>query len=128
MPTAEIRPRARILVTDDEETVRTFVVLTLEREGYEIETASTETEALRALERGLYDVVLLDLNLPGTGGMEVLSAGRALQTDAQFVMLTGEIGAETAVEAMKLGAFDYICKPVGVEELAMTISRALRDA
>jgi two-component system NtrC family response regulator/two-component system response regulator HydG len=127
MPTAEIQPRARILVTDDEESVRRFVVFALEREGYEIETATTGTEALKALERGLFDVVLLDLNLPGAGGMEVLSAGRALQTDAQFVMLTGEVGAETAVEAMKLGAFDYICKPVGVDELAVTISRALRD-
>jgi two-component system NtrC family response regulator/two-component system response regulator HydG len=127
MSIPESLPRPRILVTEDEESVRKFLVLALEREGYAIETAENGTDALRALERGLYDVVLLDLNLPDMSGMDVLSAGRALQTDAQFVMVTGESGADTAVEAMKLGAFDYICKPVGVAGLALTVSRALRD-
>ena len=128
MVTSEQPPVARILVTEDEDTVRNFIVLALEREGYAIETASSGTEAMRMLERGLFDVVLLDLNLPGMSGMEVLSAGRSLQTDAQFIMVTGESGADTAVAAMKLGAFDYVTKPVGLEGLAMTVSRALRDS
>jgi two-component system NtrC family response regulator/two-component system response regulator HydG len=128
MVTSEQLPAARILVTEDEDTVRNFIVLALERDGYAIETASSGTEAMRMLERGLFDVVLLDLNLPGMSGMEVLSAGRSLQTDAQFIMVTGESGADTAVEAMKLGAFDYVTKPVGLEGLAMTVSRALRDS
>jgi DNA-binding NtrC family response regulator len=128
MSTVDQLPRPRILVTEDEESVRNFVVIALEREGYEVETASSGTAALQALERGLFDVVLLDLNLPGINGMEVLSSGRALQTDAQFIMVTGESGADTAVEAMKLGAFDYVTKPVGLEGLSLTVARALRDS
>ena len=65
MVTSEQLPAARILVTEDEDTVRNFIVLALERDGYAIETASSGTEAMRMLERGLFDVVLLDLNLPG---------------------------------------------------------------
>jgi DNA-binding NtrC family response regulator len=71
--------------------------------------------------------VLLDLNLPGMHGMNVLSAAPALQTDAQFIVMTAFGSVDNAVEAMKLGAFDYVNKPFRTEELLLTLERALRD-
>ncbi|HYJ78777.1 MAG TPA: sigma-54 dependent transcriptional regulator [Longimicrobiaceae bacterium] len=118
---------ARVLVVEDQALVRDLIVQVLREEGHAVETAETGEEALRRLERELYDVVLLDLALPGIGGMEVLSAARSLQTDAQFVMMTGHGSVASAVEAVRLGAFDYLAKPVEVDELALAVERALRE-
>jgi DNA-binding NtrC family response regulator len=118
---------ARVLVVEDQPPVRDLLVEVMRQEGYQAETAGSGEDALRALDRGLYDLVLLDINLPGIGGMDVLQAARALQMDAEFVMLTGYGSVESAVEAMRLGAFDYLAKPVDVDELALTAARALRE-
>lgn len=120
-------PCARILLTEDDESARRFVVVALERAGYSVEVAVTGMKALEALDRELFDLVLLDVNLPDVGGLDVLAAGRSLQTDSHFIMVTGDDGADTAVEAMKLGAFDYITKPVGADVLLLTVEKALRD-
>ncbi|HET8656129.1 MAG TPA: response regulator, partial [Longimicrobiaceae bacterium] len=104
-----------MLVTEDDESVYRFIVAVLERDGCVVEVAQSGPEALKALERELFDIVLLDVNLPGIGGLDVLAVGRTLQTDAEFVMVTGDGSIGTAVEAMKLGAFDYISKPIGVD-------------
>jgi DNA-binding NtrC family response regulator len=119
---------ARVLVVEDQDIVLGLVLQVLREEGYAAEAATSGEEALRLLDRELYDLVLLDLNLPGISGMEVLSAGRALQTDAQFVMMTGHGSVASAVEAMRLGAFDYLSKPVDVDELALVAERALAEA
>jgi DNA-binding NtrC family response regulator len=118
---------ARVLVVEDQPPVRDLLVEVMRQEGYGTETAASGEDALRALDRGLYDLVLLDINLPGISGMDVLQAARALQTDAEFVMLTGYGSVESAVEAMRLGAFDYLSKPVDVDELALCAARALRE-
>jgi DNA-binding NtrC family response regulator len=118
---------ARVLVVEDQPPVRDLLVEVMRQEGYATDSAASGEEALRALDRGVYDLVLLDINLPGIGGMEVLQAARALQMDAEFVMLTGYGSVESAVEAMRLGAFDYLAKPVDVDELALTAGRALRE-
>lgn len=120
--------RPRILVVEDEELIRDLVTTELEEAGHLVDAVSSGEEALRALEARLYDVVLLDLNLPGMYGMNVLSAAPALQTDAQFVVMTAFGSVDTAVEAMKLGAWDYINKPFRTEELLLTISRALEES
>src|SRR5690606_21561703 len=109
--------RARVLLTEDDESARRFVLYVLEHAGYSVEVAVTGMDGLKALDRELFDVVLLDVNLPDVGGLDVLAAGRSLQTDSQFIMVTGDDAADTAVEAMKLGAFDYITKPVGADVL-----------
>jgi two-component system, NtrC family, response regulator HydG len=119
--------RGRILVVEDEEIVRELLIGMLREEGYEVDGIATGEEALRALDRELYDLVLLDLNLPGMHGMSVLSAAPALQTDAQFIVMTAFGSVDNAVEAMKLGAFDYINKPFRTEELLLTLQRALND-
>ena len=108
-------PAARVLVVEDQAPVRGLVVEVMRDEGHAVDAVETGEEALRRLERELYDVVLLDLALPGIGGMEVLSAARTLQTDAQFVMMTGHGSVASAVEAVRLGAFDYLSKPVDVD-------------
>ncbi len=75
----------------------------------------------------LYDAVLLDVNLPGMSGLTVLAASAALQTDAQFIIMTAFGSVDSAVEAMKLGAFDYVTKPFRSDELLLTLDRALRE-
>jgi DNA-binding NtrC family response regulator len=119
---------ARLLVVEDQAIVRDLVVQVLREEGHEVEAVGTGEDGLRRMERELYDLVLLDLALPGIGGMEVLAAARTLQTDAQFVMMTGHGSVASAVEALRLGAFDYLSKPVDVDELALVVQRALREA
>ncbi len=120
-------PAARVLVVEDQALVRDLVVQVLREEGHAVDAVETGEEALRRLEGELYDVALLDLALPGIGGMEVLAAARTLQTDAQFVMMTGHGSVASAVEAVRLGAFDYLSKPVDVDELALVVERALRE-
>jgi DNA-binding NtrC family response regulator len=117
----------RVLVVEDEEIVRQLLTGLLREEGYSVDAVPTGEEALRALDRELYDLVLLDLNLPGMHGMNVLSAAPALQTDAEFIVMTAFGSVDNAVEAMKLGAFDYVNKPFRTEELLLTMERALHQ-
>ena len=121
------RPAARILVVDDEAAIRGLLQSILEEEGYAVTCAARGDEALQLLDRALYDLVLLDCNLPGVNGLGVLSAVRSLQPDAQAIMMTGYGSVDSAVEAMKLGAFDYVGKPFHVVALLGCIDRALRD-
>jgi two-component system response regulator HydG len=118
---------ARMLVVEDQDTVRDLLVAVLRAEGYEVETASSGEDALGVLERESFGLVLLDINLPGITGMDVLARARPLQTDAQFLMLTGYGSVRSAVEAMRLGAFDYLNKPVDIDELLLTSARALAE-
>ncbi|MBV9110911.1 MAG: sigma-54-dependent Fis family transcriptional regulator, partial [Gemmatimonadetes bacterium] len=119
---------ARVLVTEDQETVRDLLVAVLREEGYAVDTAASGEAALARMEDASFDLVLLDLNLPGMGGMEVLARGRPLQADAQFLVLTGYATVRSAVEAMRLGAFDYLNKPVDIDELLLSAARALAEA
>jgi two-component system, NtrC family, response regulator HydG len=117
----------RVLIVEDEEIVRQLLTGLLREEGYAVDSVATGEEALKALDRELYDLVLLDLNLPGMQGMNVLGAAPALQTDAQFIVMTAFGSVDNAVEAMKLGAFDYLNKPFRTEELLLTLERALHQ-
>jgi DNA-binding NtrC family response regulator len=92
-----------------------------------VEAVGSGEEGLKRLEASLYDVVLLDLNLPGMHGLEVLGAAPSSQTDAQFIVMTAFGSVDTAVEAMKLGAFDYLNKPFRTAELLLTIRRAVEE-
>ncbi len=120
-------PSARILVVEDEDTVRELLDNTLTDEGYRVTTVGSGEEALKTLQTTLFDVVLLDLNLPGMHGLNVLSAAPVTQTDAQFVIMTAFGSVDSAVEAMKLGAFDYIHKPFRTEELLLLLRRAIDE-
>ena len=117
--------QAKILVVEDNESERILVVKLLLLEDYRVDSVPTGEEGLKRLEDDFYDVVLLDLQLPGIHGLRVLSAGLSLQVDTQFIVLTGSTSIDTAVEAMKGGAFDFVTKPFSAERLLITIERAL---
>ncbi|MDT8435564.1 MAG: sigma-54 dependent transcriptional regulator [Gemmatimonadota bacterium] len=117
----------RILVVEDEDNVRDLLLTVLGENGYRVEAVRTGEEGLQQLDSQLYDLVLLDLNLPGMHGLNVLGAGPALQTDAQFIVMTAFGSIDSAVEAMKLGAVDFIKKPFRTEELLHVLARAMEE-
>jgi two-component system response regulator AtoC len=102
----------RVLVADDEEGVRTFLAESLERAGHEVTQVADGAAAIRAAHEEPFDVVLTDLHMPSTDGMAVVRAVRTEQPDVEVIVLTAFGDVATAVEAMKLGAYDYLQKPV----------------
>jgi two-component system response regulator AtoC len=102
----------RILVVDDEEGVRSFLAETLERAGHDVTQVADGAAAIRTAHEEPFDVVLTDLRMPGTDGMTVVRTIRTEQPDVEVIVLTAFGDVATAVEAMKLGAFDYLQKPV----------------
>jgi two-component system response regulator PilR (NtrC family)/two-component system response regulator HydG len=118
---------AKILVIEDDEVLRRLLIDVLSDQGYEMEATASGEEGLRAMEQDVFDIVLLDINLPGMNGMEVLRLVPARQPESQVVMMTAFGTVDTAVEAMKQGAFDYINKPFSTDELVLTIRRALEE-
>ncbi len=123
-PEAHDQP-ARVLIIEDDVGLRSLLAELLEGEGYETLPAENGEDGLRILQREPVDIVLLDINLPGMHGINVLTAAPNTQTDAEFIMMTAYAEVETAVEAIKLGAFDYLRKPLEPDELLMVIERAL---
>jgi DNA-binding NtrC family response regulator len=117
----------RVLIVEDDDRVRSLLAELLSGEGYETLECTTGEEGLRTLQREPIDVVLLDINLPGMHGINVLTASPNTQTDAEFIMMTAYAEVETAVEAIKLGAFDYLRKPLEPEELLHVINRAIEQ-
>src|SRR4051812_46574366 len=104
---------ARILVVDDEEGVRSFVAEALESEGNEVQTAADGDQAAFALDQQAFDVVVTDLSMPGRDGLALLAKIRTEQPETQVILLTAHGTVDTAVQAMKAGAFDYVQKPIG---------------
>ncbi|MCP3952165.1 MAG: response regulator [Desulfobacterales bacterium] len=122
--------KARILVVDDDPQIRVLLTAFLERGGYETETADSAHSAITRMETGEYDIVLTDKNMPdGTrdveAGMLVLKYIKEKAPSTEVIMITGFATIETAIEAMKMGAFDYIMKPVPMDELIRKIERIL---
>lgn len=115
----------KILILDDEEALRAIIAQRLTRKGYEILEAGTAEEGLSLLKVTLLDAVLLDIKLPDGDGLILLAKIRQLQPDLQVVMLTGNGTIESAIEAMKLGAYDYLTKPCNLSELEITLQKAL---
>jgi DNA-binding NtrC family response regulator len=113
----------RILFADDEAHLRDLMQLELPRLGHEVTVCPDGGSALRALEKGSYDAALLDLRMPGMTGIEVLGKIRQISPDTQVVILTGHATVDTAVQAMRLGAFDYLTKPCKWAELEVILNR-----
>ena len=113
----------KILITDDDKNIRKVLGMELSDEGFDVDDAESGLRAIEMLEKGDYDVVLLDLNMPGLDGMEVLKKIRALEILAEVIILTGHGTVSTAVEAMKLGAHDYLTKPFKMDELRVVIQK-----
>lgn len=116
--------RASILIVDDEEIVRRSHLRSLAGTGCHTEAAADGSEALQVMERHPFDVVLLDLRLPGLDGMDVLKAIKARWPDSEVVVITGYPTIESAKEAVRLGAQNYIAKPVGPDDLIRAANEA----
>jgi DNA-binding NtrC family response regulator len=113
----------RILFADDEAHLRDLMQMELPRLGHEVTVCPDGTAALKALERGLYDAALLDMRMPGMTGIEVLNQIRQVSPETQVIILTGHATVDTAVQALRLGAFDYLTKPCKWAELESILSR-----
>jgi len=117
--------KGRILVVDDEEIVIRSCMRVLAGGEHEVEAVTSGTEALKKIDDGHYDVIILDIMMPNVDGLEVLQRVKEAHPDVEVVMVTGLSQIETAVRSMKLGAFDYLSKPFDPDELKLTVERAL---
>lgn len=117
--------RIRILVVDDELSMREFLSILLEREGYQADQAESAEAAIKLLETDSYDLVISDVNMPGLDGLALLERIKKDAPETAVLMITAYSTAEQAVEAMKLGAYDYIAKPFKVEEIKVLVRNAL---
>jgi DNA-binding NtrC family response regulator len=113
----------RILFADDEAHLRDLMQLELPRLGHEVTVCADGTAALRALERGPSDAALLDMRMPGLSGIEVLAQIKEMSPDTHVIILTGHATVDTAVQALRLGAFDYLTKPCKWAELEVLLGR-----
>lgn len=120
---SEISP-TRILVAEDEANLRLVIQKELERLGYRVQVAPDGEAALRLLEESNVDVLLCDINMPRIDGMELLRRVRERANPPEAIMLTGHATVETAIEAMKLGAYDYLSKPYHITELDALVRQA----
>lgn len=116
-----------ILIVDDEPGIRQSLSGVLEDEGFEVSTAESGEECLRVVEKRLFSCVLLDVWLPGIDGIETLRQLRALSPDVCVVMISGHGTIETAVRATRLGAYDFIEKPLSIEKTLLAVRNALRQ-
>jgi DNA-binding NtrC family response regulator len=110
-----------ILIVEDETIMRESLRDWLTDGGYEVETANEGEQALKAIAERDFDLVLLDLRLPGKNGMEVLQEGRQIRPNLKVVIITGYPSVDTAVQSMKQGAVDYLPKPLNLDDLEKLI-------
>ncbi len=119
--------KSRILVVDDEESIREFLDIMLRKEGYEVTTAEDGQKAIELLKKKTVDMIISDLQMPNVTGMELLKHVKTNYPDVMFLMITAFGSTENAVEAMKIGAYDYITKPFKLDEVRLNIYNALKS-
>ena len=119
--------RARLLVVDDEANLRAGLRDILSLMGYYVEEAASGHEALKLLESMPYDLMVLDIRMPGMDGTEVMHRARQTRPDLSIIVLTAHASLESAIAAVKSDAVDYMLKPFNIEDLATTISKALQE-
>jgi two-component system NtrC family response regulator len=118
--------KSSILLIDDDDSLRRVMEFSLTEAGHRVQTAASGEEGLRLFEKSSFDAVISDITMPGMSGMDVLTKIREQDAHIPVVMITAYGTIESAVEAMKQGAFDYITKPFNRDELRLTLDRALR--
>jgi DNA-binding NtrC family response regulator len=114
----------RVLIADDDKNLTYVLANVLSEEGFQVDKAESGTKAMELLEKHEYDVLLLDLTMPGIGGMDILRRLKTLELPTEVVILTGNATVPTAVEAMRLGAYDYLTKPFKTDEVKVVIQKA----
>lgn len=116
--------KTRVLVVDDEKQFAEALAERLSLRDYDVSTAFSGDEAQEKLKNYNFDVVILDVIMPGAGGIDTLRAIKSLKPLTEVIMLTGNATVETAIEGMKLGAYDYLMKPCETEDLVTKIDKA----
>ncbi|HJU72960.1 MAG TPA: sigma-54 dependent transcriptional regulator [Gemmatimonadaceae bacterium] len=121
-------PRPRVLIVEDDRQTRSLLATVLSDSGYETQDVDSGEAALDALNGDPPDVILLDLHMPGLSGLETLARLRARQVPTRAIVMTGDASLESSIQALRLGAFDYLTKPLNRRELLDTLARALTPA
>lgn len=119
--------KSRILVVDDEESIREFLNIMLRKEGYDVTCVEDGQKAIDVLKKKSFDMIVSDLQMPNVTGIELLKHVKDNYPDLLFMLITAFGTTETAVEAMKLGAYDYLTKPFKIDEVRINIANALRS-
>ncbi len=119
--------KPRLLVVDDEESIREFLEIMLKKEGYEVTCAEDGAKAKELLAKKTFDMVISDLQMPQVTGIELLKHVKESYPDLVFMLITAFGTTESAVEAMKMGAYDYLTKPFKLDEVRLNIQNALRS-
>jgi response regulator RpfG family c-di-GMP phosphodiesterase len=114
----------KVLVVDDDPPVRAFLKLAVAPKASGVGVAESAASALEAIERGNYDIILCDLHMPDSSGLELLSVARQSKWDVGFILITGQAKVEQIIEALHLGASDFLLKPLSPQALEQSISRA----
>jgi len=117
--------KARILVVDDEQSMREFLQIFFQREGFDVLTASDVDTAVMAVEADDFDVVISDIQMPDRTGLDLLKEVKEVSPETVVIMITAYASTETAIRAMKEGAYDYVTKPFKVDELRLVLEKAL---
>lgn len=120
-------PKGNILVVDDSGLSRKICADVLTEDGFEVETASTGTEALELINAGNFDLVVLDLVLPDINGQEVLKRAKQIKASTSFIIITGYASLDSAIDCLKSGALDYLNKPLNPEEFKITVNRTIEQ-
>ena len=119
--------RGHILVVDDEKSLREFLTILLEQEGYEVTTADTVASGIERIAGESFDLVMCDLKLPDGSGLEVLGEARKRQVESPFIIITAHTTPQHALEALRAGAAEYLSKPFNVEDLKLILTKLVDD-
>lgn len=114
-----------ILVIDDEKSMRDFLAIMLKKEGYQVHLADNGKTALNAINKNVFDVVICDIRLPDIGGIEILKHCKKVSPETDFILITAYASTETAVDAVKMGASDYIFKPFDIDQIKIKINQCI---
>jgi DNA-binding NtrC family response regulator len=119
--------KAKILVVDDEESMCKFMEIMLKKEGYQVSISQDAPTALERVKSENYDLVIADLMMPEISGLELLSRVKSINPDLDFIVMTAFASVDSAIEALKKGAFDYITKPFRVDEIKIAVRKSLEQ-
>jgi len=118
--------KAKLLIVDDEQSIRDFLVRVLEREDYEVQTACNGAEALELLNQERFDLLLSDIKMDNVDGVELLGRAREKYADLAIILLTGHATVQSAVAALRRGAHEYLLKPVKNEDIVLAVAQGLK--
>jgi len=119
--------KQRVLVVDDEDSIRWVLGRCLEKAGYTVEFGENGSEAIRKATSDNFSLIILDIKMPDSNGLEVLKELKLIGIDIPVIIITAQNTVKNAIEAMKRGAYDYIAKPFNLDEVKLTVERAIEN-